>query len=221
MMQITQIRLKNPENLRNLRIKTASKFITNKVYYATMNKHAFTLIPFPTMNIPQITIAGNISRRNNVVTVHYALTGSVEAVVFPLTLAHASRMDELWKFTCFEFFLAIKDQSDYWEFNMSPSGDWNVYHMDAYRRDGFREEISIVELPFTMQLETDCFSLDVAVDLNTIIEQGQTLDVGITAIIQTQDGNETYWALAHPGSHADFHLRESFILELAPSCEVP
>jgi hypothetical protein len=33
-------------------------------------------------------------------------------------------------------------------------------------------------------------------------------------VIQTQDRHETYWALVHPQPQADFHLRDSFILEL-------
>jgi hypothetical protein len=41
------------------------------------------------------------------------------------------------------------------------------------------------------------------------------LEIGITAIIQTTDSYETYWALTHPAPFADFHLRESFILALA------
>jgi len=50
--------------------------------------------------------------------------------------------------------------------------------------------------------------------LNPILGSAQSLEVGITSIVQTTDGKESYWALTHPGSVADFHLRQSFILEL-------
>jgi hypothetical protein len=117
--------------------------------------------------------------------------------------------------TCFEFFLAVKESPQYWEFNMSPSGDWNAYHMDAYRRIGFREEILIQQLPFQIQKDANNFLLRAEIDLSPILHPEQALDIGITAIIQTLDGNETYWALVHPAPQADFHLRESFIIGLA------
>ena len=180
-----------------------------------MTKQSFSLIPFSAPNIPNISITGEISLQRNIVNLHYSLTGNVEDIFLPTPSKNPSRRDELWKRTCFEFFLAIKAQPQYWEFNMSPSGDWNVYHMGAYRRVGFREETSIQQLTFEVRNETGEFHLDALVDLQPILPPGQFLDFGITAIIQTTDSNETYWALTHPAPFADFHLRESFILALA------
>ena len=97
---------------------------------------------------------------------------------------------------------------------MSPSGAWNVYHMDTYRRVGFREESAIRQLPFEFQKTNNEFLLDVSIDLTSLVQAKQKIQVSITAIIQAMDGNETYWALAHPSSQADFHLRESFIISI-------
>ncbi|NTW09420.1 MAG: hypothetical protein HGA28_07620 [Anaerolineaceae bacterium] len=97
---------------------------------------------------------------------------------------------------------------------MSPSSDWNVYRMDAYRRVGFREETAFTQLPFLFKETENQLSLDISVDLDRILQPQQAVQVGIAAIIQTMDGQETYWALTHPGQQADFHLREGFILEL-------
>ena len=97
---------------------------------------------------------------------------------------------------------------------MSPSGDWNVYRMDAYRRMGFRQERGLLQLPFEIKKEANGYSLDVAADLTPVFRLGEELELGITAIIQTTEGYETYWALTHPGTQADFHLRESFVLWL-------
>jgi hypothetical protein len=38
--------------------------------------------------------------------------------------------------------------------------------------------------------------------------------VGITTVIKHKDGEVTYWALIHQGKEADFHIRESFIVEI-------
>jgi hypothetical protein len=180
-----------------------------------MTERSFSLIPFTAPNIPNISITGKISLQNNIITSHYLLAGKIEEVLFPAKSMNPTRKDDLWKMTCFELFLAIKDQSQYWEFNMSPSGDWNVYQMDEYRRIGFREETSIRQLPFEVRNEADVFTLDGIVDLNPVIQESQLLEIGITAIIQSTDGHETYWALSHPAPVPDFHLRESFILELS------
>jgi hypothetical protein len=180
-----------------------------------MSGQSFALIPFPASNLPALAITGRISHQNHVLSLHYSLDGNTGAILLPSASLNPSRKDELWKATCFEFFLGIKDQPGYWEFNMSPSGDWNVYRMDAYRRIGFREETGIPHLPFEFKTDSEKYILNVSVDLRPIIQHGQELQMGITAIIQTKDGAESYWALVHPAAEADFHLRESFILPLA------
>jgi hypothetical protein len=180
-----------------------------------MIKHTFTLVPFPAPDIPAISLTGALSLDNPVLTLRYLLAGDLESLLLPPISPTPGRRDELWKGTCFEFFLAIKDQLGYWEFNMSPSGDWNVYRMDAYRRIGFREETAISQLPFAFERELDGYSLDVSLDLTAIIGLSYELQLAVAAIIQTKDGNETYWALIHPAPQADFHLRDSFILLLA------
>lgn len=180
-----------------------------------MTEHLFSLIPFETSNSPAITIAGRISRQNNLLALHYSLTGDVDCIMLPPPAMKPSRRHELWKATCFEFFLARKDQPQYWEVNLSPSGDWNMYQMDAYRRIGFREESRIQQLQVQARKENERFTLDTAADLNPIFSQDEPVEASITAIIQSINGTETYWALTHTGPQADFHLRQSFILELA------
>ena len=84
--------------------------------------------------------------------------------------------------------------------------------MDAYRQVNMREEVAFTQLLFEFKKTKAEISLDISVDLNPIIKLDSILEIGITTIIQTTDGNESYWALAHPGPHADFHLRDSFIM---------
>jgi hypothetical protein len=87
--------------------------------------------------------------------------------------------------------------------------------MDAYRRIGFKEEASVQPLSFEWQKVANVVTLDAKIDLNPIFQLDDLVEAGITAVIQTKDGSETYWALIHPAPQADFHLRESFILPLA------
>lgn len=180
-----------------------------------MIDRSFSLIPFPASNIPTVSVTGKISLQRNILELHNSVVGKIDDIILPTPSENSGRKDELWKSTCFEFFLAVKGHPAYWEFNMSPSGDWNVYRMDQYRRVGFREEASVQRLPFVVEQKEHAFTLDAVVDLNPILEPNHVLEFGIAAVLQTTDGNETFWALAHPATVADFHLRQSFILGLA------
>ncbi len=174
----------------------------------------FNLIPYPTGNLPKVSIIGEIIRSGNKFFLRYEVNGGIDQILLSAKSSSPSRTDDLWKATCFEFFIAIPNQPEYWEFNMSPSGDWNVYKMEAYRRVGFREETAFTQLPFVLRETGDQLSMEISVDLSPILQPQQKVQVGITAIIQSVDGGETCWALAHPGTQADFHLRESFILSV-------
>jgi hypothetical protein len=180
-----------------------------------MIEQSFSLIPFPAPDVPAISLTGKLLFHAPILTLHYVLAGNLEKVSLPPVSLYPGRKDELWKATCFEFFLGIKNRPGYWEANLSPSGDWNVYRMDAYRRIGFREETAIFGLPFEIKHESDKLSLEVSVALSVMRPPEQDLQIAIAAIIQTNDGRETHWALAHPAPYADFHLREGFILSLA------
>jgi len=174
----------------------------------------FRLIPFSAKELPKINITGEIERRGNHLLIFYEVSGETDRILFPASSASPSRKDDLWKATCFEFFIAIKNKPAYWEFNMSPSRDWNVYVMDAYRQVNMREEKAFKQLSFDFNITNEKISIKTSVDINPIIQPEMELDLGVTAVIQTKDGYESYWALSHPGQHADFHQRESFLLKL-------
>lgn len=174
----------------------------------------FQLIPFPSNVLPNIHINGLVERVENELSIRYVVQGEIENLLLPTASASPARKHDVWKATCFEFFLAILDQQRYWEFNLSPSRDWNVYAMDAYRQVNMREEIAFTQLPFEFRKTNEALLLDISVDLSPIVRPAKDIQLGVTAIIQTKDVIETYWALAHSGPYADFHVRESFVIEL-------
>lgn len=174
----------------------------------------FKLIPFPASSLPNVFITGGVIRSGTNISLRYAVNGEINQIILPAQSPSPSRKDNLWKATCFEFFVAIPDQPEYWEFNLSPSSDWNVYKMDAYRRVGFREESAYTELPFVFRASEHELTLDISADLSLILQPEQIVRISVAAIIQTAGGNETYWALKHTSRHANFHARETFILSL-------
>lgn len=179
-----------------------------------MMQHPFELVPFSEPGIPKVRITGNVVREGSAITVQYSLSGNIVEVLLPAVTPQPVRKENLWLATCFEFFLAIPGQPQYWEFNFSPSGDWNAFHMDAYRRIGFRQEESIQNPEIKLANDIDCFKLDATIDLDPIFTSETKIQAAVTSVIQTRQGHETYWALAHPQPQADFHLRESFLLTL-------
>ncbi|MEH2254617.1 DOMON-like domain-containing protein [Nostoc sp.] len=193
-----------------------------------MNDQIFSLQPFPsTKSLPNLKIASNIARNGNKLAIRYLLEGDLKeiALAFAQRLVEKptvgiaspsnapSRKHELWEDTCFELFVGIKDSAQYWEFNLSPARHWNVYRFDSYRQ-GMQEETAFTILPFNVQNQADGLALALDVDLNKIISAEQAIEVAITTVIKHRDGEVTYWALTHRGAEADFHLRDSFIVEL-------
>ncbi|WP_375468681.1 DOMON-like domain-containing protein [uncultured Nostoc sp.] len=179
-----------------------------------MNDQTFSLQPFlSTKSLPNLKIAGNIARNSNQLAICYMLEGGFKEIAIATPSNTRSRKHELWEDTCFEFFVGIKDSARYWEFNLSPAGHWNVYRFNAYRQ-GMQEETAFTILPFSVQNQADGLALVLEVDLNKIVSAKQEIEVAITTVIKHRDGEVTYWALTHRGAEADFHLRDSFIIEL-------
>lgn len=173
----------------------------------------FSLQPFASTPAPPIQIIGNIARNENQLNLEYLLTDNIKEVVIATPANNPTRKHKLWEETCFEFFLGVKNSSRYWEFNLSPAGDWNVYRFDGYRQ-AMQEEVAFTTLPFRVEQREKSLAIALDVDLNQIVPPESPLDVAITAVLKHRDGEVTYWALTHQASEADFHLRHSFILEL-------
>jgi hypothetical protein len=177
-----------------------------------MNQQPFSLEPFTSAGPPSaFQITGDIARHSHILAIRYALQGPLATLVIPPPSDSPARKNGLWKETCFEFFLAVKDSPRYWEFNLSPAGHWNVYGFSGYRR-GLQEEITFVSFPFSVQKDGDSLLLALKLDLACIVPAHQALEAAISAIIQHQDGPPTYWALTHRGPKPDFHSRDGFIV---------
>lgn len=179
-----------------------------------MNEQNFSLQPFNlTTSLSDLKITGSIARNGNKLTICYALLGNLTKVQIRDVADLPKRKYDLWEETCFEFFVGIKNNPSYWEFNLSPAGHWNVFRLDDYRQ-GLQEEMAVTSLPFSVQHKSDALLVDLEVNLNKFMPTEQSLEVGITTVMKSKDGNLSYWALTHCGDEADFHRRESFIVEL-------
>jgi hypothetical protein len=177
-----------------------------------VKERRFVLQPFAEAGPrPGVEITGHLARRADALAISYRLQGRLADVLIPAPLVAPARCHRLWEGTCFEFFLALRDSPQYWEFNLSPAGSWNVYRFANYRQ-GLATEQALASLPFGVQRSPGALRLTLEVDLARIVPAGRLLEVAIAAIIQAPDGRLTYWALTHPGPQADFHRRDGFFI---------
>ena len=179
-----------------------------------MNSRNFSLQPFGAGKpASPFAITGAISRRDTCLSISYLLTGPLQDLIIAPPADKPARQWVLWEHTCLELFLAARDAPDYWEFNLSPAGHWNLFHLTGYRQ-GIQEEPAFRALPFTVRSETGVLTLALEVDLTAIIPADRPLEAGISAVLQTRAGRLSFWALTHQGQEPDFHNRQGFIIKL-------
>lgn len=123
------------------------------------------------------------------------------------------RTDGLWQTTCFEAFLRPAGSEKYLEMNFSPSFAWAAYTFDRYR-EGMRP----TPLRLDPEIETSICGSDYFLSAEFVVLpflSGPTM-LGLSAVIQQQDGTKSFWALAHPPGPPDFHHPDCFVFELPP-----
>jgi len=176
----------------------------------------FILQPFQEESFAtDLQISGTLVRSGTRLLISYELSGNVDLVRFPppcMTTA-PRRRDELWQATCFEFFVGVSGSPQYWEVNLSPAGDWNVYAFTEYRR-GMREETSITALSCIVHRQPKSYRLELDFPLEKLIAPDQPIDVGVSAVLLGKNDQRGFYALTHCGSQPDFHQRESFLMRL-------
>jgi hypothetical protein len=148
-------------------------------------------------------------------TLHYELSGALGHLLIPES-QDASEADELWQHTCFEAFIAIEEDDvyPYHEFNFSPSGQWAAYAFSDYRE---RKEWRAQSTP-----EINCKRSETGLLLTAVIPEADLPNnplnipyrLGLSAALETKQGELSYWALFHPSGKPDFHHRSGFTLSL-------
>ena len=171
----------------------------------------FRLQPFePDPALDGLVLGGSYSLEQGNLRIHYRLCGNLQGLQIPLPCPTPQRRDALWQSTCFEAFVGVAGSEGYWELNLSPAGHWNLYRLDGYR-SGLRPEPACAALAVARQQEVNALTLDVALNLSTLMPAEAPLELSLTAVLQQRHGDCSYWALRHTGSEADFHRRDSFL----------
>lgn len=116
----------------------------------------------------------------------------------------AERRNELWKTTCFEAFFKDPHSSKYWELNMSPKGDWNIYAFTDYR------EPQPPQADYTAKLTRFNFGLGKLTAQLILPQINSNFLISLNCIIEELNGSKAYWALAHQTDKPDFHHFANF-----------
>lgn len=120
---------------------------------------------------------------------------------------------KLWRHTCCEAFVGAPGAPGYHEFNFSPSGEWAAYAFSGYREGSALDDPALnPQIAATRSAER--LELSALIDLSRISSRGR-LVVGLSVVVEQEDGGLTYWALKHAPGRPDFHHRDAFALELA------
>ena len=119
------------------------------------------------------------------------------------------RADELWRTTCFELYIQPEQDTGYIEFNFSPSQRWAAYDFEDYRA-GMRERPLSAEPVGEGATGERLFVQDVLLD--TAVLPPKPWRLGLSAILEEEDGTISYWALAHGAGRPDFHHPDGWLL---------
>lgn len=171
------------------------------------------LHPHPSAPAPALRVLAWIADAAGGLAVRYRIEGDVAGLRIPAPRPPAPK-DGLWAHTCFELFVGDAGAARYREFNFSPSGEWAAYDFRGYRERDLGQELATDTEPPRIATTSGAARLDVEAFVparRLPPAAAATLRIGLTAVIETVDGDLSYWALHHPRARPDFHDRNGFV----------
>ena len=164
------------------------------------------LSPHPTTPCRALrAIRVSVDRDGAMLRVDYVLEGDIEGLRIPAP-RRPRAVDELWKHTCCELFVARAGAQEYCEFNFSPSGEWGAYRFPRYR-EGRAVDATVPSIVVERAAERLELTVRVGVESARLV-------LGLSAVIEEESGALSYWALRHAPGKPDFHHRQAFAMEL-------
>lgn len=153
-----------------------------------------------------LRLQARAERHGGTLRLTYTLSGPLERLRIPSPEPAPQRRDGLWQHSCLEAFLGLAGQEGYWELNLAPSGHWNLYRLDGYRRH-LRPDPALQALSIAVALSPANLELRTDLPLPAALAQELEIELGLSAVLEHRDGQLSYWALTHPSGEPDFHWR--------------
>jgi hypothetical protein len=174
----------------------------------------FEIIPFRDNNLIE-SIRGKFETCEKQIIISYQVIGKISEVCWPQKTASPTRQFGLWEHTCLEFFIGPATSHNYWEFNLSPSGNWNCFSLSDVRTD-MQESETLVLSSVECEIKQDVATCTALIHCDDMVLSD--IRIGISAVIEHTSGF-FYYALAHYSNgekarRPDFHARENHLLLL-------
>jgi hypothetical protein len=166
--------------------------------------------PLATQSSPVRAVHASLSRDLGGLRIDAALCGAKDALLVPAGTSSVRR-DGLWRHTCIEFFAGPLSSTEYLEFNLSPAGEWALYH--------FKDTRDPLPLPSASppQVQVQWAGQDLRVVARLAVNEWavswieEELSVGLSAVLESRSGALSYHAIHHPRDVPDFHDRRGWI----------
>ncbi|WP_186540404.1 DOMON-like domain-containing protein [Synechococcus sp. BIOS-E4-1] len=186
--------------------------------HPVMVRQVCPLIPFDFDQCPAVlAMAEFVWKENAPLELSFSLspklnTSSIDCLALNTGKTHTSaqRLDNLWSHTCFEAFLARPGAKGYWEMNVSPNGDWNLYQFSDYRMGGMADPLAKAPVVNFSMDRVGCLCT-IQIPLKPWWQHTEIPEIALTMVLEDQSGCLSYWALNHPRDKPDFHDRRGFL----------
>ena len=181
-----------------------------------MNALSAELRPYfrsPCKAVRRISVDVGLEPGSGVFRVRYRIEGDIGRLALPAT-DFARRSDGLWQHTCFEAFLRPDASESYHEFNFAPSGDWAAYRFSTRRSDRSLPDLPAPLVRFRSAQEACDLSADIPIAALPELAAARVIHAGMAAVVETDDGGHSWWALSHGAEKPDFHDPATFLLQV-------
>jgi len=144
------------------------------------------------------------------VRLEFVLEGRIEALRVPT--ADTPPPGPLWQHTCFEAFISAPGLENYREYNFSPAGQWAASEFLCYR--GTARPLGEGSTALVTSTRHENRLTLMAEVPPVLLPSSAVLQLGLSAVIEREDGSLEYWAVCHPAERPDFHHADGWTLRL-------
>lgn len=177
----------------------------------TLHTKVLTCHPATPCTIPlTIQVGAQRDLSYGTLKLHYQLCGNLDALLRPAPQPPGFA-DGLWQHTCLEAFISMPGTLAYTEFNFSPSGQWAAYSFSDYRQRQMEDHPPCPHFQYDFEATPGWLIANIA---HLDFPAPSRLKIGLTAVIETIDGEKSYWALQHTAPQPDFHQQADWILAI-------
>ncbi|MDR2970796.1 MAG: hypothetical protein LBU83_02530 [Bacteroidales bacterium] len=160
-------------------------------------------------NESRLKVAAQVQNIENKIILRATISGDLSNIDFPIVSQTPRRMHGLWEIGVFEIFVSGKG-SAYTEYNFGFNRHYEIFSFLDYRQH--QTPPPSIDNPPKITVETKDGAFTLHVELSEDIVSDNLFS--IAAAIKLKNGSVLYFANAHCGDKADFHLERARTLRM-------